>query len=703
MSFLAPLFLLGALAIAGPLIFHLVRRTTRERRVFSSLMFLLETPPRLTRRSRLEHLLLLLLRCAVVSLLAFGFARPFLKTESRSLPPPTETRRVVVLVDTSASMQRVGLWSEARARAETVLRPTSAADQVALMTFDRQVHPLVSFEQWTATPSGERVALALGKLADTSPGWSATHLGQALIRAAETLADTSGEPTARRSQIVLISDLPEGSHLEPLQGYEWPKGIELRVEPLQARQRGNAALHLVSDSDDLPSQASSGVRVRVSNTADSDHQQFKVGWAGPDGRRFGPAPLDVYVPPGQSRIVSVPVTAGVAGLDRILLEGDEVGFDNTVFVVPPEVVQVAVLYFGGDSEKDARQPLYFLQRAFRETRRQSVHVRVRSPDAPLPVTEAQDAGLFVVTDPVSEPLAGALRDRVVAGQTLLFVLDDAAAGPSLGRLLALERLDVAEAPPGKYALLADIDFRHPLFAPFADPRFSDFTKIHFWRHRRLDAVAIPGARVVAKFDDGDPALLDVTVGKGRVLVLTSGWHPDDSQLALSTKFVPLLYSVLEGSGAPATAPKAYEVGDVIPLPAAADGARPACVIQTPDGSELTLAAGQTDFSETARPGIYTLGAAQPPRRMAINLEAAESRTVPLAGDELERLGAPVSPAPPTAAQEAARQVRLESAELESRQQLWRWSLGAVIALLLLETGLAGRTARRPMVQGEAVS
>ena len=79
MSFLAPLFLFGALAIGLPVLFHLIRRTTRERTIFSSLMFLQPTPPRLTRRSRLEHILLLLLRCLVLCLLALGFARPFFK------------------------------------------------------------------------------------------------------------------------------------------------------------------------------------------------------------------------------------------------------------------------------------------------------------------------------------------------------------------------------------------------------------------------------------------------------------------------------------------------------------------------------------------------------------------------------------------------------------------------------------------------
>src|SRR6266581_2384211 len=99
MSFLAPLFLLGALAVALPVVFHLIRRTTRERTPFSSLMFLSPSPPRLTRRSRLEHILLLLLRCAIICLLALGFARPFLK---KALPPapPSAARRLLLLVDT---------------------------------------------------------------------------------------------------------------------------------------------------------------------------------------------------------------------------------------------------------------------------------------------------------------------------------------------------------------------------------------------------------------------------------------------------------------------------------------------------------------------------------------------------------------------------------------------------------------------------
>jgi hypothetical protein len=68
-SFLFPLYLLGVAAIAGPILLHLRRRPPKEHMEFSSLMFLAKSPERVTRRTRLEHLLLLALRCLAILLL----------------------------------------------------------------------------------------------------------------------------------------------------------------------------------------------------------------------------------------------------------------------------------------------------------------------------------------------------------------------------------------------------------------------------------------------------------------------------------------------------------------------------------------------------------------------------------------------------------------------------------------------------------
>ncbi len=713
MSFLAPLFLLGSFAVALPVIFHLIRRTTRERKHFSSLMFLMPSPPRLTRRSRLEHLLLLLLRCGVLCLLALGFARPFIKKALDTPQPSGNEKRVVLLLDTSASMRRPNLWSDARARAESIIRDASPADQISVATFDRQLHELITFDEWNRTAAGERAALAIRKLAEISPGWSSTHLGEAIISAAETLADTKSKAVTGPREIILISDLQEGSHLDQLQGYEWPKGIELSLEPIKPRHVSNAGLQLVTETDDSISKETPTVRVRVSNTADSKVDQFKIGWASADGRNFAAQPLNVYAPAGQSRIVAVPtITNALAStkLDRIILQGDEEDFDNTVYVIPPAQARLSVLYVGSESDKDPHQPLYFLQRAFQETRREAVQIIQASNGLPAFSVSSGGQGrgeevwsLAIVTEGISDSATKTLHDAVTSGKIVLFAPKDASAGSTFAQLLDIEGLSIQEAQVHNYAMLADIDFRHPLFAPFADPRFSDFTKIHFWKYRKLDAAAIPRARVLAKFESGDPALLEVPVGKGKIFVLTSGWQPEDSQLALSTKFVPLLYAFLEESGASAPPPTQYYVGDPVPLKANESGAS----VHAPDASELRLGSGEASFSQTMAPGIYTLAVQTGPpetgRRFAVNLDPAESRTTPMPLDEFERLGAPIVHQPTVATREAERKVRLRNTELEERQKLWRWFLLGTLAILLIETWLGGWTARRPAVTTEATS
>jgi Aerotolerance regulator N-terminal/von Willebrand factor type A domain len=688
MSFLTPLFLLGGLAVAAPIFFHLIRRTTRHRTVFSSLMFLMPSPPRLTRRSRLEHLLLLALRCGILCLLALGFARPFIK---HAMPNPAGpgAKRTVILVDTSASMRRPNLWQDALFKAKAVLGRSSPEDQVALCTFDRQMNWLVSFDQWNQTPVGERTQLALGRLAAVHPGWSATHLGDALIGAAERLADSNTKHRPSPGRIVLITDLQEGSRLGALQGYEWPKNVTLSVERLKPLPASDASIQWVPEAGDSAFKSRTSVRLRIANAADSRREQFRVGWARASGSGLAGKPLGLYVPAGQSRIVLLPTPTAAPIPDRILLQGDEEDFNNRVFALAPERLKLTVLYFGTEAAKDPKQPLFFLERAFQETRREEVRVLPHLPNAPLSLAEVQAADLIVVTSPLPEDSADVLRQGIMSGKTVLFALRSASDARTLGQLLHLDSLPLEEAHPTSYAMLAQIDFRHPLFAPFADPPYNDFTKIHFWRYRRLDASAIPGARVLAEFDDGDPALLEGPIGKGRVLVLTSGWQPDDSQLALSSKFVPLMYSLLDESGAPSPPPPQYFVGDTLPL---GRHGNDAIVVRTPDGAQISLG-HETNFNALS-PGVYTVSTGNASHYFVVNLDPAESRLAPMPVDDLEKLGAPVATQAPSVAREHARKVHLENAQLEAREKLWQWFIIATIAVLLIETWLGGRTARK---------
>jgi len=694
MNFLTPLFLLGALAIAGPIIYHLVRRTTRETTTFSSLMFLMPSPPRVSKRHRVENLLLLLLRCAAIALLALGFARPFLRQAPVDDPTATQPKRMVVLVDQSASMQRLGAWASAQERVDAVLRRAGPADQVALFLFDRETSPLVSFEDWNRTAPGDRVAFAKARLAAVTPGWSGTRVGTALVTAAEALSETDGQTVPGPRQVFLVSDLQAGSRMDSLQAYEWPRNVELFVEPVKATSTTNAGVQLVADAADSNRAVDAPARVRVSNAADSKREQFKLGWTRGEGGAtpaFIGAPIDAYVPPGQSRVFAVPLPAGGALAEQLMLQGDDESFDNTVYFIPPMQQRTSVLWIGSDVAEDPRQPLFFLRRAFSDTPRLGIQVVAVAPNATLPPADVTAAGAIFVSENVSPATAQALREQALAGKTIVFAPRSVAAAPTLASLLALPGVPMEEARPARYAMFSDIDFKHPLFAPFADPRFSDFTKIHIWKYRKFNASTLPDARLLARFDSGDPAVVEIPLGRGRVFVLAAGWHPEDSQLAVSSKFVPLMWSLLELGGGIATVPTQFGVGDSVALRAADSFTQ----VRAPGGATVPLSA-TSEFRATVKPGIYeAVGAAGGrSQRFAVNLDANESRTAPLGLDELEQLGVPIARGETIATETTETKTLLQGVEAESRQKLWRWFIVATLLVLLLESALAGWTARK---------
>ncbi|HWD92797.1 MAG TPA: BatA domain-containing protein [Verrucomicrobiae bacterium] len=694
MNFLTPWFLLGGLAVAGPILFHLIRRAARDRVPFSSLMFLRPTPPRLTRRSKLEHLWLLLLRCLALVLLAAAFARPFFSRDISLPTAPAEARQIVLLVDTSASMRREGLWARAQAIAESYLAKATPADQFAIMTFDRQPRVLVSFADWTSWSADQRSSLARQRLAATQPGWMNTQLGLALTSAAEQLMNDSpaAAPVARR-EVVLISDLQEGAKLDGLQGNDWPTGVKVGVERVEPARKGNAGLEILAESGSKTGE-DDAIHVRVANSRDSRQEKFQLAWHTESGSS---EPMEIYLPPGQSRTFTAPKLSPPAKSAELRLSGGGETFDSISYYAAPEFERADIAWFGMESVNDPEKLRYYVERVFPEGPRQRVQVMRTYTNSAFSPALLDQAAFAVIADKLAPGEIARVHDWLARGKSALLVLTDTQMAATLSALAGLPELPITEAG-GDYALLGEIDFSHPIFSPFADPRFSDFAHIHFWKHRRWEIPAGADAHVLARFDDGSPALAQLTVGKGNLLVLASGWNPSDSQFAVSSKFPPLMQRMLDWSGADSPMRFQFLTGDAIPAPGSAGGtlAIPSSAVewQKPDGKKLSLPAGAS-FTETDQPGIYTATFAGKPHRYAVNLPLDESRTAPLEPDELARLGVPLQLAPETPmAQVREQQRHLQQAELENRQKLWCWLIGGVLAITLLEIAISGRLSRR---------
>ncbi|MGH7720868.1 MAG: BatA domain-containing protein, partial [Gemmatimonadaceae bacterium] len=135
-SFLTPAFLAGLVALAVPILIHLIHRERRDVVAFPSLMFLRKIPYRSVRRQKIRHWLLFALRCLALALLVLAFARPLLDTGGASaLAGGPGSREVVVLVDRSYSMGYGDRWRRALDAARRTVDGLSPDDRGTVAFF----------------------------------------------------------------------------------------------------------------------------------------------------------------------------------------------------------------------------------------------------------------------------------------------------------------------------------------------------------------------------------------------------------------------------------------------------------------------------------------------------------------------------------------------------------------------------------------
>jgi len=711
MSFLSPLFLLGAAAILGPIVFHLIRRVTREKIPFGSLMFLQPSPPRLTRKSRLEHILLLLLRCLALILLAMAFARPYFANDQQIELDADEQVHHCLLVDMSASMRREGAWEQVLTTSEKWLNQWKDQSMVHIFFFDESLVDGIRADQWASLSPENRTATSLNLIRSQSPSWRTTAIDTALLEAIHQMEEASREQDQETQQasweLVVISDLQEGASYEGLREQDWPKHAYVFFEPISPQYIGNASLQVLQSPWHLNADGESfSPRLRLATSGDAEQDQYELSWgvSADKGTDFSTS-LPIYLPPGKARIMDGPSMDQSVHSHRLLLSGDKDSFDNVAWLAPfkPRRSEIGII-----TRKDLKRPQegldLYAQGAFQSIPGHKITLQIYGPDEASRIEQAASTDLWLVHTPLSEKVADQCLERCRKGERLLIPIVGTEMESTLQRLWPDPSLTLSEAALQDYALLASIDFQHPLFAPFADPRYNDFSKIHFWKHHLVIGPdwEDPALSVPALFDNRQPAWIIKSQGRGKMFVLTSSWAPKDSQLALSTKFVPLLHTILEEGNTTRGLETQYSVGDKID--SNAWKALKSLSVTRPDGVTDTVLEGQ-GYSQTHEPGLYTVKAdGLFEWTFAVNMSSQEGRTQPLPVETFEGLGIltkrPEQSFADRVKEEASREAStrlLKAREIEGQQQYWKWALCAVLLLLTGETYLAGRTLRRQAV------
>ncbi len=728
MNFLAPLYALAALAIAAPIVLHLVRRQPKERFEFSALMFLDPAPPRLTSKSRIDHWLVLLARIAVLALLALAFARPYWNS-SVDIPGEAGPRlHRIVLIDQSASMRRPGVWDAAKARAQEWIRNARPTDTLAIYGFADSSIAHLPLSVATETPIAQRAKVATAALSNVQPTWGSSQLGSALANCLDVLqadegTDASALPT--RSEIVLISDMTEGVEFGSLADREWPTHVTLRVERVEPKQAGNAYFNFLEPG---PNEDTKSVRVRISNARNSQSDSFRLQWLDSTGQLIDSAEAAHQVPSGSARVVRLesPPENAVA----LQLTGDACDFDNRRFHWSEPLRTATVLCIEEPDTLPEASLSFFLERLPLDTDTRRVVKERIDPDAPWLASDGSTPVWVIATHHLSARYGDRAREYVKSGGHLMLVMDapadalDPEGTPFQQRYSELtsqcteaEFGSVSEAELRGHALWTRIDFGHPVFSVQSDPQFNDYSKVRFWRHRRIELADPDAWRILAWFDTPSPALIERRVGDGKLVVMAAGWQPIDSQLGLSSKFVPMMVGLFALASPESLSSPEWIVGRSVQLPAstrligpngpmAARGDKINPTLEATASMESQTESQAGPNAEPLReflidtPGLYEMLSSDGSQtRIAANASASESKVEAMDLEEFSRFGITLPGPEETPIQRVETQRQMIATELESRQSGWWWLISAALVGVGLESVLC---MRKRSIEGDAV-
>ncbi len=666
MSFLQIGFLAALVALAIPIIIHLVFRPRARRAPLGTLRFLQLVLAQHARRRRLMHWLLLGLRLATLALIAFLFARPYWMADSLS-----DKRTTVLLIDQSASMNlRLDgdrLIDRAIASARKLVADARPNEQFQIALFDHAVHPLALAEE-------------SGKASDNSAGFTgpkmlrlltaprecsgATDYGAAVAWVRDILA--KAPPGQKR--LYIFTDLQQS-------GLAWSEVDSLPDEVLtQLHDLGRSAVNNVAvvearaERSWVRPQEHTVVHATLYNGGPFTIEELPVVL-----NLSGPAKKielreQLKIEPGASQSLKFELPPLAAGLWQGAVSAiteDDLPLDNQrhIAILASSPYQV-LLIDGRSADNAALSATYFLDSALRLAPPGEMsgvspfEPREIRADEAIPSLDQFDVVVLADVGELSRAKAEQLKQFVARGGGLIGFGGENVTAENIAALAAVD-LAPGIVKGAKYATdlpfrLKSWDIKHPIFAPFADPQLGDLSRLAFSARTEIRPAAEAG--VLASFRDGGPAIIERRIGKGSILWLAISADRRWSDWTSSRLYLPLVYQVL-----------GHQTGLL-------------------DGGRVRQLALDGTADAVLKPGVHE----REGYSLVINLSSRESETDRcLADDFLKRFGLKTGRNDSGPPSETLAQASLGSELMDN--ELWPWLAGLLLVGLVLETVLANRT------------
>ena len=709
MTFLHPAILFGLIAVGLPIAIHLLSRPRLKRIPWAAGRFLLLSVQKNRRRVQAEDILLLVLRCLLVALLVFLFARPALLTtvapQLGGLAAPA-----VILLDNSASMgQSDGSQTrleQAKGMVNDLLAHLSPGSSSALYLVSDHVKVLI------AKPTEDfallRRSLARAELSDGGsdlyPGLKmATDLLKGLPgEHKEIFVLTDSQASAWR-ELDRIKDLVDHNKQIAVHFLVVGKGGEDNLAVSGLQLAGTAAV-------DQPLRCA----VTVSNYSAAAVSNISLKLAADNGPPQDEAMID-RIEPGSSRVLTLTARFHDAGYHSLTasIPGDRLPSDNQRSLALRVINQVHALVVAGKADPAAHDGFFLSHALVPVAPDQADDYYVKATTAGPAELEGPDLNQYqaVFLSDVAQISAAAAKNvgnYVRNGGALVIfpgpATDANSYNAGLDALLPAT-LGPVQTPAGQpFLAWQGKGYTHPLTTLWNEPDSGTLAGVRVSHYFPLalkpgDPKRPDAPQVIVNYADGTPAAVEQSVDKGKVILFSSSATTDWTTLPIHPSFVPLLVRTLAFVTNNLNGNLVIAPGDTFSAPVGLENAGRDYSAQVPGDSQRHLV-GEIEssgtfsylrYSNTEKAGPYSLfigNEAKPTAMFAVQGDPDESNLAQEPQANIETLLNPSGAATGADGNPAAK----ESTEMRRvpGKELWLPLTLAALLLALAETTLAHR-------------
>jgi hypothetical protein len=655
-------FMLWGLALGGaPILIHLLHRRRYLEVPWAAMRFLIAATKKQSRRLRLEQILLLIVRTAIVLLIALALARPSIETFGEYFRAEGPRHRIIV-IDATFSMgyspQDQSRFDRAKELARQIASSARQGDAIQLVRLgESRPRAIVKQPAYQAAAVLEEINQLplLDERVDVS----------GVLEEIEELAGMASDIS--RKEIYFLTDL-QAAAWSPRESAESSR-IKSRLKKLSERaklvfldvgQPGTANTAITSfragegfvlSGRTLPLTAT----IRHFGTSGAVGQQVELLLDDrlADTRQVDlPAETDV-------RVDFSPAFASGEHRIEIRLKPDGLRVDDSRRLVIPVRDELQVLLVNGKPSGEVMgNATDFLKLALapelpNRTQISAIRPTVIREGELLGTDLARFDCLFLCNVAMlTDREAEVLRSYLEAGGGVVFCLGDQVRPDNYNEILyksrnpilparLVERIGDTKKKQVSYEFEPG-DYSHPIVRPFQGNPGAGLELTKTFAYFKTQVLEDRGAQVALRFNTGDPAILDAPFGRGRVILITTSVDREWSTWAVwGHSLIPLMHETVSYAVSSRWSDREALVGQTLVSHLPVRASDVSATLQLPNGesqSPSTSGDGRSVISEsTTRAGFYKMQLGPPVGRIesfAVNVDSQESDLASLRSEEL---------------------------------------------------------------------